>query len=149
MALFKFTDAILRNQPIEVYGQGRMQRDFTYIDDIVTGVIAALDRPATINPAWVSDAPDPATSGVAPWRILNLGANRTTELMRYVEVLEQKLDRKAQINFLPMQPGDVTRTEADVADTQAALDYTPSTPIETGVASFVDWYLDYFRVGTN
>lgn len=149
MALFKFTDAILRNQPIEVYGQGQMQRDFTYIDDIVTGVVAALDRPAAVDPAWSSSTPDPATSGVAPWRILNLGASRTTELMRYVEVLEEKLGRKAQIDFLPMQPGDVVRTEADVTDTQAALDYAPSTPVEVGVSHFVDWYLDYFRIGAN
>ena len=149
MALFKFTDAILRDQPIEVYGQGRMQRDFTYIDDIVTGVVAALDRPAAVDPAWISDTPDPATSGVAPWRILNLGVNRTTELMRYVEVLEEKLGRKARIDFLPMQPGDVVRTQADVTETQTALNYAPSTPVEVGVSHFVDWYRDYFRIGTN
>ena len=149
MALFKFTDAILRGQPIDVYGQGQMQRDFTYIDDIVTGVVAAMDRAAQTDPNWDALAPDPATSGVAPWRMLNLGANRSTELMRYIQVLEEKLGRKAEINFLPMQPGDVVRTEADVTDTREALDYAPSTPIETGVGRFVDWYLDYFRVGAN
>jgi len=126
-----------------------MQRDFTYIDDIVTGVIAALDRPAQINPDWNPQAPDPATSGVAPWRVLNLGASRRVELMRYIEVLENKLGRKAQLNLLPMQPGDVAQTEADVDETRAALDYAPSTTVEVGVSNFVDWYLDYYRVGTN
>ena len=149
MALFKFTDAILRGQPVDVYGQGQMQRDFTYVDDIVTGVVAALDRPAEVAPDWSALAPDPATSGVAPWRMLNLGNSRSIELMRYIEVLEARLGRKADLNLLPMQPGDVARTEADVSDTQAALDYAPSTPIEVGVGAFVDWYKDYFRVGAN
>ena len=149
MALFKFTKAILEDQPIDVFGQGRMQRDFTYVDDIVSGVVAALDRPAQTDPDWDAMAPDPATSGVAPWRILNLGNSQRVELMRYIEVLEEKLGRKAKLNLLPMQPGDVTRTEADVTDTKAALDYAPSTPIEVGVANFVDWYLDYYRVGAN
>lgn len=149
MALFKFTQAILENRPIDVFGRGKMQRDFTYIDDIVTGVVAALDRTAQVDPAWDPQAPDPATSGVAPWRILNLGASRRVELMHYIQVLEDKLGRKAQLNLLPMQPGDVSRTEADVSDTRAALDYAPSTPVEVGVANFVDWYLDYYRVGAN
>ncbi|MCX7585392.1 MULTISPECIES: NAD-dependent epimerase [unclassified Phenylobacterium] len=149
MALFKFTKAILDDQPIDVFGQGRMQRDFTYVDDIVSGVVAALDRPAQIDPNWDAMAPDPATSGVAPYRILNLGNSQRVELMRYIEVLEEKLGRKAKLNLLPMQPGDVTRTEADVTDTKAALDYAPSTPIEVGVSNFVDWYLDYYRVGSN
>ena len=146
MALFKFTEAILRGAPIDVYGEGRMQRDFTYVDDIVSGVVAALDRPAALDPAWDPMAPDPATSGVAPWRILNLGNSQRVELMRYIQVLEEKLGRKAQLNLLPMQPGDVTRTEADTAETQAALDYAPKTPIETGIANFVDWYRDYYKV---
>ncbi|MDP3748423.1 MAG: NAD-dependent epimerase [Phenylobacterium sp.] len=149
MALFKFTEAILAGRPIEVFGQGQMQRDFTYIDDIVTGVVAALDRPPAADPDWAPQAPDPATSGVAPWRILNLGNSTRVELMRYIEVLEAKLGRKAQINFLPMQPGDVARTEADVTETRAALDYVPKTPIEVGVSNFVDWYRDYYRVGAN
>ncbi|CAN7275306.1 NAD-dependent epimerase [Phenylobacterium sp. LjRoot164] len=149
MALFKFTKAILEGQPIDVFGQGKMQRDFTYVDDIVSGVVAALDRPAQIDPNWDAMAPDPATSGVAPWRMLNLGNSQRVELMRYIEVLEEKLGRKAQLNLLPMQPGDVARTEADVTDTKAALDYAPSTPIEVGVSNFVDWYLDYYRVGAN
>ena len=149
MALFKFTKAILEGRPIDVFGQGEMQRDFTYVDDIVSGVVAALDRPAQIDPNWDAMAPDPATSGVAPWRMLNLGNSQRVELMRYIEVLEEKLGRKAMLNLLPMQPGDVARTEADVTDTKAALDYAPSTPIEVGGSNFVDWYLDYYRVGTN
>lgn len=149
MALFKFTQAILDDRPMDVFGQGQMQRDFTYVDDIVSGVVAALDRTAQVDPTWDAANPDPATSGVAPWRILNLGNSQRVELMRYIEVLEEKLGRKAKLNLLPMQPGDVARTEADVTDTQAALDYTPSTPIEVGVSNFVDWYLEYYRVGKN
>jgi UDP-glucuronate 4-epimerase len=144
MALFKFTEAILAGRPIDVYGEGRMQRDFTYVDDIVEGVLAGLDRPAAINPAWDPQAPDPATSGVAPWRVLNLGAGRRVELMRYIEVLEEKLGRKAELNLMPMQAGDVARTEADVAETQASLGYAPDTPVEVGVGRFVDWYLEYY-----
>jgi UDP-glucuronate 4-epimerase len=147
MALFKFTEAILRGAPIDVYGEGKMQRDFTYVDDIVSGVMAALDRPAQVNAAWNPESPDPATSGVAPWRVLNLGNSQRVELMRYIEVLEDKLGRKAQLNMMPMQPGDVLRTEADVSDTMTALDYAPSTPIETGIGRFVEWYLDYYKAG--
>jgi UDP-glucuronate 4-epimerase len=144
MALFKFTKAILASEPIPVFGEGRMQRDFTYVDDIVGGVIAALDRPATVDAAWDAEAPSPATSGVAPWRILNLGASARVELMTYIRVLEDKLGRKAELDLLPMQPGDVRATEADVTDTRAALDYAPSTPVEVGVGRFVDWYLEYY-----
>ncbi|MDZ4376243.1 MAG: NAD-dependent epimerase [Phenylobacterium sp.] len=145
MALFKFTDAILKGQPIDVYGEGRMQRDFTYVEDIVKGLVAALDRPPQPNPGWDTTRPDPATSS-APWRILNLGAGRKVELMRYIEVLEDKLGRKAQINFMPMQPGDVSATEANTDETRAVLDYAPSTSVEAGVGHFVDWYRDYYRV---
>jgi UDP-glucuronate 4-epimerase len=144
MALFKFTDAILSGRPIDVYGQGRMQRDFTYVDDIAAGVVAALDHPAEVNPDWDPQDPDPATSGVAPWRILNIGNSQRVELMRYIEVLEQKLQRRAELNLLPMQPGDVSRTEADVTETRQAIGYMPTTSIETGVARFVDWYLGYY-----
>jgi UDP-glucuronate 4-epimerase len=144
MALFKFTDAILKGRPIDVYGEGRMQRDFTYVDDIVDGLVAALERPAEIDPAWDPMAPDPATSGVAPWRLLNLGAARRVELMRYIEVLEEKLGRKAELNLMPMQAGDVARTEADVEDTAAVLGYQPKTSVEVGVGRFVDWYLAYY-----
>lgn len=144
MALFKFTDAILKGRPIDVYGEGKMQRDFTYVDDIVDGLMAAIARPATVDSSWDPQAPDPATSGVAPWRVLNLGASRRVELMRYIEVLEEKLGRKAELNLMPMQAGDVARTEADTETTRLALDYAPSTSIEVGVGRFVDWYLDYY-----
>jgi len=145
MALFKFTEAILRGAPIDVYGEGRMQRDFTYVGDIVEGLVAALDRPPAIDPSWDPQAPDPAVSGVAPWRILNLGNSQRVELMRYIEVLEEKLGRKAQLNLMPMQPGDVPRTEADVDETRAVLGYAPKTTIEDGVGRFVDWYLEYYK----
>ena len=145
MALFKFTRAILKNEPIDVYGEGRMSRDFTYVDDIVTGIIAALDQPAKINPEWDAQHPDPATSGVAPWRMLNLGAGQPVPLMRYIEVLEGKLGRKAKLNLMPMQDGDVVNTEADVSDTLDAIGYAPSTPVEEGVGHFVDWYCNFYR----
>ncbi|WP_409019418.1 NAD-dependent epimerase [Brevundimonas vesicularis] len=147
MALFKFTRAILNGEPIDVYGHGRMSRDFTYIDDIVAGVIAALDRPASIDSDWKAKAPSPATSGVAPWRILNLGAGQPVSLMRCIEVLEARLGHKAQLNLLPMQDGDVTDTEADISDTHKVLDYTPTVPLEEGIGQFVDWYQGFY--GTN
>jgi UDP-glucuronate 4-epimerase len=145
MALFKFTNAILKGQPIDVYGGGQMQRDFTYVDDIVDGLLAAVDRPPTPNPAWDATHPDPATSA-APWRVLNLGASRKVELMRYIEVLEEKLGRKAEINFLPMQAGDVQATEADVTETREVLRYQPKVSVEEGVGRFVDWYRGYYGV---
>jgi UDP-glucuronate 4-epimerase len=146
MALYRFADAIVAGRPIDVYGEGRMQRDFTYVDDIVSGVIAALDRPAAPDPAWRAEAPDPATSGVAPWRILNIGAGTRVELMTYIEVLADALGRPATLNLLPMQPGDIVRTEADISDTVAALGYAPTTPVEVGVRRFADWYCDYHGV---
>jgi UDP-glucuronate 4-epimerase len=145
MALFKFTDAILKGQPIDVYGEGRMQRDFTYVDDIVDGLVAALGRPPAPNPAWDAAKPDPATSA-APWRILNLGAGRKVELMRYIEVLEEKLGRKATLNLMPMQAGDVAATDADTGETRAVLGYQPKVNVEEGVGRFVDWYRDYYGV---
>ncbi|MFM8375288.1 MAG: NAD-dependent epimerase/dehydratase family protein [Phenylobacterium sp.] len=146
MALYRFADAIVAGRPIDVYGQGRMQRDFTYVDDIVSGVIAALDRPAAVDPSWRAEAPDPASSGVAPWRILNIGAGTRVELMTYIEVLSEALGRPAQLNMLPMQPGDIVRTEADISDTSRALGYAPTTPVEVGVRRFADWYCDYHGV---
>ena len=144
MALFKFTRAILKDEPIDVYGEGHMSRDFTYVDDIVTGVVAALDQPATVDPTWNPATPDPSTSGVAPWRILNLGAGQPVPLMRYIEVLESKLGRKARLNLMPMQDGDVVDTAADVSATLSALGYAPSTPVEEGVGRFVDWYCNFY-----
>jgi len=146
MALFKFTKAMLEGQPIDVYGHGQMERDFTYVDDIVAGVIGALDRPAAVDPQWRADSPNPSTSGVAPWRVLNLGAGRREPLMRYIAVLEDALGVKATLNLMPIQDGDVSRTEADVTETRAALGYAPSTPIEIGVGRFVDWYRDFYGV---
>jgi UDP-glucuronate 4-epimerase len=146
MALFKFTKAILEGRPIDVYGHGKMERDFTYVDDIVDGVIEALDKPATVDPAWDATRPNPSTSGVAPWRILNLGAGRREQLMRYIEVLEDALGQKAELNMMPVQEGDVARTEADVTETRAALGYAPSTPIEVGVKRFVEWYRGFYGV---
>ena len=146
MALFKFTKAILEGQPIDVYGHGEMERDFTYVDDIVAGVIGALDRPAAVDPDWLAEMPNPSTSGVAPWRVLNLGAGRRETLMRFIEVLEAALGTKAVLNFMPIQDGDVSRTEADVAETRAVLGYAPSTSIETGVGHFVDWYRSFYSV---
>jgi UDP-glucuronate 4-epimerase len=145
MSPIRFLSAILEGRPIEVYGQGRMTRDFTYVDDIVDGVVAALDRPAPVNPDWDPLKPDPATSGVAPWRVFNLGAGRPVDLMRYIEVFEAKLGKKAILDMLPMQPGDVTDTEADITATAQALGYAPKVSIEEGVGRFVDWYLDYYH----
>lgn len=144
MALFKFTKAILAGQPIDVFNYGKHRRDFTYIDDIVTGVLRVLDRPAQPNPHWNSEHPDPATSK-APWRIFNIGNHQPVELMDYIAALEKALGRKAEINGLPLQPGDVPDTYADVADLVAQFGYQPATPVPEGVARFVDWYRGYFQ----
>jgi UDP-glucuronate 4-epimerase len=143
MALFKFTKGILEGTPIPVFNSGRMIRDFTYIDDIVEGVVRVIDTPAAANPAWRGDAPDPATS-YAPYRIFNIGNNCRVELLRYIEVLEQCLGRKAQMDMLPMQDGDVTATEADVSHLEASVGYRPATTIEDGIARFVEWYRAYY-----
>jgi len=144
MALFKFTKAILEDKPIEVYNYGHHRRDFTYIDDIVEGVIRSMDRTATPNPEWDSDDPDPGTS-FAPYRIYNIGNQGPIELMRYIEVLEDCLGKKAEKELLPMQPGDVPDTWADVEALVEDVGYRPSTPVEEGVKRFVDWYLSYYR----
>jgi UDP-glucuronate 4-epimerase len=144
MALFKFTEAILAGKPIDVFNYGHHKRDFTYIDDIVHGIVAALDRIAMPNPDWNSDDPDPATSK-APYRIYNIGNQRPIDLMRYIEVLEECLGRKAQKNLLPLQPGDVPDTWADVEDLVRDVGYRPETSIEEGVRNFVDWYLLHYR----
>ena len=145
MALFKFTKAILAGEPIDVFNYGKHRRDFTYIDDIVEGVIQILDRPAEPNPSWSGDAPDPGTS-LAPWRVFNIGNNQPVELMHYIEVLEDCLGRKAEKNLLPLQPGDVPDTFADVQDLVSVTGYKPATPVELGVANFVNWYKDYFGI---
>lgn len=143
MALFKFTKAILAGQPIDIYNEGRHARDFTYIDDVVTGVLAALDRPATADPAWDSDQPDPATSS-APYRLYNIGNHRPVELMDLVSHLERALGRTAIKRFLPQQPGDVARTCADIDRLIRDVGFAPSTPIEVGIAKFVAWYREYY-----
>ena len=145
MALFLFTKNILAGKPIDVFNYGNHRRDFTYVDDIVQGVIHAMDHVAKPNAAWSSDSPDPATSK-APYRIYNIGNQRPVELMKYIEVLEECLGRKAEKNLLPLQLGDVPDTWADVEDLVADVGYRPSTPVEIGVRRFVDWYLDYYKV---
>jgi UDP-glucuronate 4-epimerase len=144
MALFIFTKAILEGRPIDVYNHGRMRRDFTYVDDVVEGVIRVSDRPAAPDPAWSSEAPDPATSR-APWRVYNVGNHAPVELLRLIEVLEHELGREAVKNLLPMQPGDVPETVADVSDLVSDIGFAPATPIEVGVHRFVTWYRDYYR----
>jgi UDP-glucuronate 4-epimerase len=145
MALFLFTKSILAGKPIDVFNYGNHRRDFTYIGDIVEGVVRATDHIAKPNPAWNSDRPDPGTSRVA-YRIYNIGNQQPVELMRYIEVLEECLGRKAEKNLLPLQQGDVPDTWADVEDLVEAVGYRPSTPVELGVRSFVDWYLEYYKV---
>lgn len=144
MALFLFTKAILAGEPINVFNYGNHRRDFTYVDDIAEGVVRALDTIATSNAQWDSDHPDPATS-LAPYRLYNIGNNRPVELMRYIEVLEDCLGRKAEKKLLPLQPGDVPDTYADVQSLVDAVGYRPATTVEDGVAQFVEWYLDYYQ----
>ena len=145
MALFKFTKGILAGEPIPVFNEGRMVRDFTYVDDIVEGLVRVIDRPAGPDPAWDGDDPNPSTSR-APWRILNIGNNRRVELLRYIEAIEAALGKKAKLDLLPMQAGDVPATEADTGALEAAVGFRPQTSVEEGVRRFVDWYCDYYRV---
>ncbi len=145
MALFLFTRNMLAGEPIQVFNHGRHRRDFTYIDDIVEGVVRVLARSAAPDPDWDAAAPDPATSS-APYRIFNIGNSSPVELMRYIEVLEHCLGTTAEKQFLPLQPGDVPATCADIDALTDAVGYAPSTPIEVGVKRFVDWYRSYYGV---
>ena len=145
MALFLFTKAILAGRPIDVFNNGEMERDFTYIDDIVEGVVRVIHQVPAGNPEWRGDSPDPATS-YCPWRVYNIGNNSKERLLRYIEVLENCLGRKAEMNFLPMQPGDVPATYADVDDLVRDFDYKPGTTLEYGINRFVEWYRGYFRI---
>ncbi len=145
MALFLFTKAILAGEPIKVFNFGKHSRSFTYVDDIVEGIIRACDQPATANAEWNSDKPDPATSNV-PYRIYNIGNSQTVPLMRYIEVLEQSLGMKAQIEMLPLQAGDVPDTTADCSDLENVLGYSPKVNVEEGVANFVRWYREFYKV---
>ncbi|HNO35777.1 MAG TPA: NAD-dependent epimerase/dehydratase family protein, partial [Nitrospira sp.] len=145
MALFLFTKAILEGKPIDVFNHGKMQRDFTYVDDIAEGVLRTLDRPAQADSQWASDNPDPGSSS-APYRLYNIGNNQPVDLLRFIEVLESTLGKKAMKNFLPLQAGDVPATYADVADLMRDTGFKPATPIETGIARFVEWYREYYKV---
>ena len=146
MALFLFAKAILEGRPIDVFNNGRMTRDFTYIDDIVEGVVRVLDRTAEGDPAFDPDRPDPARSS-APYRIFNIGNSQPVDLMQYIETLENALGREAQKNFLPMQDGDVPATSADTSDLAAATGFAPATSVQEGVGRFVDWYRSFYRAG--
>jgi len=145
MALFKFTKKIFAGEPIPVFNYGKHRRDFTYIDDVVEGVIRVLDRPATANPDWNGDEPDSATSR-APYRLYNIGNNKPVALMHYIETLEKCLGMPAEKDLLPLQPGDVPDTYANVDDLVADLGYKPATSVEEGVANFVAWYRGHYRV---
>jgi len=145
MSLFLFTKKILAGEPIDVFNYGNHRRDFTYIDDIVEGVIRTLDNIATADPDWSSDEPDSA-SGSAPYRLYNIGSNNPVELLRYIELIEGRLGMKAEKNLLPLQPGDVPDTYANVDSLMRDVGYRPTTPIEVGIARFVDWYRDYYGI---
>jgi UDP-glucuronate 4-epimerase len=145
MALFKFTEAILAGRPIDVFNNGKMRRDFTYIDDIVEGVIRAADRTAAPNPDWRGDDPDPGTSS-DPYNVYNIGNHQPVELDRFIDLIEENLGVKAQKNYLPMQPGDVPATYADIDDLARDVGFAPKTSIEEGIARFIAWYRQYFRV---
>ena len=145
MALFKFTKAILAGESIQVFNHGKHKRDFTYIDDIVEGVVRVLDQPAKANSDWSGNNPD-AASSLSPWRMFNIGNNHPVELLDYIAALEEALGKKAVREMLPLQPGDVPDTYADVTDLVENLDYRPSTSIEFGIGQFVDWYRDFYRV---
>ncbi len=144
MALFKFTRGILAGEAIPVFNRGEMVRDFTYVDDIVEGVVRVIDRPAQPDPAWTAVAPTPSSSN-APYRIYNIGNNQPVKLLRYIEVLEQCLGRKAKLDLLPLQAGDVPETIADVSRLEAAVGFKAATPIEAGIGRFVEWYRSYYN----
>jgi UDP-glucuronate 4-epimerase len=145
MALFLFTKAILENKPIDVFNHGKMRRDFTYVDDIVESITRLIPRPSQPNAEWSGMTPDPATS-FAPYRVFNIGNNQPVELLQFIEVIEQKLGRKAVKNLLPLQDGDVPETFADVEDLMREVDFKPSTPIEVGIGNFIDWYTNYYNI---
>jgi len=145
MSLFMFTQNILDGKPIDVFNYGNHRRDFTYIDDIVEGVIRVIDKPAQANASWASDNPDPGTS-LAPYRVYNIGNNNPVNLLAFIETLEKCLGKKAIKNLLPLQPGDVPDTYADVSDLENDLGYKPGTLLETGISNFVEWYKNFYRI---
>lgn len=145
MALFMFTKAILEGRPVDIFNDGKMRRDFTYVDDIVEGVARLIPRPARPNPAWDGKKPDPGSS-FAPYRIFNIGNNQPVELLEFIAAIEDKLGKKAVKNFLPLQEGDVPATFADVEDLMREVGFKPSTPVKVGIDRFIDWYLDYYSI---
>ena len=145
MALFLFTKAILEGKPIDVFNFGKMKRDFTYVDDIVQGIVSLIPKPPKANKEWNAMQPDPAYS-FATYRIYNIGNNQPIELLKFIEILEEKLGVKAVKNFLPIQDGDVEETYADIEDLKRETGFTPSTPIVTGIDNFVKWYRDYYKI---
>jgi UDP-glucuronate 4-epimerase len=145
MALFRFTRGILAGEPIPVYNSGQMIRDFTYVDDIVEGVIRVVDQPSMPDPSWTGENPDPATSS-APYRVFNIGNNMPVLLLDCIAMLEECLGKKAEMDLLPMQPGDVTSTMADVSELERAVGFRPRTPLREGIARFVEWYREFYRV---
>jgi len=145
MATFKFTKAILEGKPIDVYNHGQMRRDFTYVDDIVSGTVGVALSPAEADPSWDALKPS-ASSSPAPYRVYNIGNHDSVDLMRFISVFEEAIGRKALVNFLPLQAGDVLETYADISGIAEAVGYTPSTPIEVGVPKFVAWYREYYGV---
>jgi UDP-glucuronate 4-epimerase len=148
MAIFLFTKAIIEGQPIDVYNHGNMKRDFTYVDDIVQGILRLIPKPPAPNKNWSSLKPDPASS-FAPYKIFNIGNNKPVELGRFIEVLEDKIGKKAIKNFLPLQDGDVLETFADIDELTKEIDFKPSTSLETGIGNFVEWYIDYYNIKLN
>jgi UDP-glucuronate 4-epimerase len=145
MALFLFTKAVIEGNPINLFNAGRMKRDFTYIDDVVEGIVRVMAKPASPNSSWRGDAPDSATSP-APYRLYNVGNHSPVELLRFVEIIEGHLGKKARRNLLPFQPGDMAETYADIGDLRNATGFSPSTSIEEGVRQFIDWYRAYYHV---
>jgi UDP-glucuronate 4-epimerase len=145
MALFLFTKAILEGKPIDVYNHGKMKRDFTYVADIVEAISRLVPKVPKPDPQWSGLKPDPSSS-FAPYRLFNIGNNSPVELLRFIEIVEEKIGKKAIRNFLPIQDGDVPETYADVDDLMQEVDFKPSTPIETGIGNFVDWYLSYYKI---
>ncbi|MCP4147248.1 MAG: NAD-dependent epimerase [bacterium] len=145
MAYFKFTKNILENKSIDIYNHGKMQRDFTYIDDIIEGITRIIAKPAQPNDQWTGKLPDPA-SGKAPYKIYNIGNNSPVELMDFIETIEKKLGKKAEKNMMPMQPGDVYTTWADCADLEKDFDYKPGTTIKEGIRRFIQWYLKFYKI---
>lgn len=145
MALFKFTKAIIEDRPIYVYNYGKMERDFTYIDDIVEGIIRVMTRIPEPNPHWSSEYPDPSSS-VCPYKIYNIGNNKSVSLEKFIEIIEKSLGKKAIKNYVEMQPGDVPKTYADIEDLYRDIGFRPKTKIEDGITKFIKWYVDYFNV---